>query len=204
VSAACEMIRRMKLAPIHPLAPSTGPVAHRAIADVTAATAPVPRVAGPVAAPSTAAALEAILDGVARLSTPLVDFPGIATGDMFDIVKGSKVGFLGVRGEAQVLRLDDDYASFKVRAGALGIKVDVVVDVERTGPETVRISSRGSGIPNTTADGRIIESRTNYAEFERTDDPSERTVIQHDGRGRIVIDTVVPTFGDAHLILQKR
>ena len=161
---------------------------------------PFDRVA-PAAAP---AALEGAVDGAARLGVEFIDFPGIEVGDTFDIVKGSKVGFLKVKGDAEILQLDDEVASFKVKAGAFGVKVDVVVDVERTGEETVRITSRGSGIPDTSAEGRIVENRTNYAEFERIDDPSERTIIRHDGEGNVVIDTVVPTFGKAHLVLDKR
>ncbi|MCW2920730.1 MAG: hypothetical protein JWL76_604 [Thermoleophilia bacterium] len=158
-------------------------------------------------APAPAAASASIsgaVDGVAQLLAPLIDFPGIAAGQVFDIVKGSKVGFLGVKGEATITRFDDEGASFAVKAGAFGVKVDVVVDVQRTGPETVRISSRGTGIPNMDADGTVVVSRTNYAEFLRSDGSGERTVIQHDGTGGIVIDTVVPTFGNAHLVLERR
>lgn len=158
-----------------------------------------------VAPPAAPAAVEGALDGVARTwSGPLIDFPGISAGDRFDIAKGSKVGFLGVRGEASILSLADDDATFHVKAGALGVRVDVEVEVLRTGVDTVQISSRGSGIPDTTARGRIVEQRTNHVEFERIDDPTERTVISHDGRGNITIDTVVPTFGKAHLLLDKR
>jgi hypothetical protein len=156
------------------------------------------------AAAAAPAGIEGAIDGVARLVAPLIDFPGIAAGQVFDIVKGSKVGFLGVKGAATITRFDDDGASFAVKAGAFGVKVDVVVDVQRTGADTVRISSRGTGIPDTTAEGRVVESRTNYAEFVRTDASNERTVIEHDGSGGIVIDTVVPTFGNAHLILERR
>lgn len=157
------------------------------------------------AAAGAPAPIEGAIDGVARLgSGPIIDFPGIVAGNQFDIVKGSKVGFLGVKGEAGILQLDDDHASFKIKAGALGVKVDLVVDVVRTGADTVRISSRGTGVPDTSAEGRIVAQRTNYAEFERIDNPRERTIIQHDGRGGIVIDTVVPTFGAAHLVLQRR
>ena len=149
-------------------------------------------------------------DGALRLfaptvdSPPLVDFPGIATGDRFAIVKGSKVGFLGVKGDAQITHFAPDAATFAVRAGAFGVKVDVVVAVVQTGPDTVRISSRGTGIPDTSAEGRIVERRTNYVEFARISDPTERTIIRHDGKGGIVIDTVVPTFGAAHLVLEKQ
>lgn len=150
-------------------------------------------------------ALEGAVDGAARAwSGPLIDFPGIEPGDQFDIVKGSKVGFLGVRGDARILSLGDDDATFHVKAGALGMRVDVEVQVVRTGADTVEISSRGSGIPDTTARGRIVSQRTNHVEFERIDDPSEKTVIRHDGHGNIVIDTVVPTLGAAHLRLDRR
>lgn len=158
-----------------------------------------------VASPAAPAAVEGAVDGAARAwSGPLIDFPGIAAGDHFDIAKGSKVGFLGVRGDARILSLGDDDATFHVKAGTLGVRIDVEVEVLRTGVDTVQISSRGSGIPDTTARGRIVEQRTDYVEFERIDDPTERTVISHDGRGNITIETVVPTFGKAHLLLDKR
>ena len=156
------------------------------------------------AAAAAPASIAGAVDGVAQLLAPLIDFPGIAAGQVFDIVKGSKVGFLGVKGEATITRFDDEGASFAVKAGAFGIKVDVVVDVQRTGADTVRISSRGSGIPDTTVDGKVVVSRTNYAEFVQVDGANDRTVIQHDGNGGIVIDTVVPTFGNAHLLLERR
>jgi hypothetical protein len=195
----------MQLSSITPFAPSTTRVEQSTLV----ASAPAPATSAPrVAAPWAALSVEGATDGVARLgqpwSTPIIDFPGIEAGDQFDIAKGSKVGFLGVRGDAEILDLDDDFASFQIRAGSLGVRVDVVVDVERTGEDTVLISSRGSGIPNTSAEGRIIAQRRNYVEFERIDDPSERTIIRHDGRGKVVIDTVVPTFGKAHLILNRR
>ncbi len=179
---------------------SAAPAAHALAAPSFAAARLAAASPAPVVAP---ASLESAVDAVARLAAPLIDFPGIAAGQVFDIVKGSKVGFLGVKGEATITRFTDDGASFAVKAGAFGVKVDVVVDVQRTGADTVRISSRGSGIPDQQADGRIVESRTNYAEFARIDDPSQRTVISHDGRGGIVIDTVVPTFGNAHLVLAR-
>ena len=187
------------------------PIASRSVAQPSPATTfeasslPTVPAAGRVApaAAGASAPLAGVIDGAALLA-PLIDFPGIEAGQVFDIVKGSKVGFMGVKGEATIMRFDDDGASFAVKAGAFGIKVDVLVDVVRTGPDTVRISSTGTGIPNQSAEARIIESRTNFAEFERISDPSEHTVIQHDGAGGIVIDTVVPTFGAAHLILERR
>ncbi|MCB0878515.1 MAG: hypothetical protein KDC46_05990, partial [Thermoleophilia bacterium] len=157
------------------------------------------------------APLAGAIDGVARLAAPgaattsqFIDFPGIEAGQQFDIVKGSKVGFLKVKGNADILRLADDGASFHVKAGAFGVKVDVTVDVERTGDDTVRISSHGSGIPDQTAEGRVVENRTDYVEFERIDAPDEHTIISHDGNGTLTIETVVPTFGTAHLVLARR
>lgn len=188
---------------------ATSPITPPALAaptrPVTGPDRPPVRSAVAVASPWAPAAVEGALDGAARTwSGPLIDFPGVESGDRFDIVKGSKVGFLGVRGEAAILALGDDDATFHVKAGALGIRVDVEVAVVRTGEETVQISSRGNGIPDTTAEGRIVARRTDYVEFERVDDPSERTIIRHDGRGNITIDTVVPTFGAAHLLLERR
>jgi hypothetical protein len=193
----------MQLAPIASAAANAA--VHPPITDARPA-APAPSsgaglAAAPVAPAAASAPLAGAVDGVLRL----IDFPGIAAGDAFDIVKGSKVGFLGVKGDADILRFDDDAASFHVRAGAFGVKVDVTVEVEQTGPDTVRISSRGTGIPDQSADGRIVASRTNYAEFVRTDDPTQRTVISRDAAtGRITIDTAVPGFGNAHLLLDER
>jgi hypothetical protein len=190
----------MQLAPITQLPAVNAPAAPAR----TDAPAPFVAPTRPAIDPAPAASLAGAIDGVAQLLAPLIDFPGIAAGQVVDIVKGSKVGFLGVTGAATITRFEDDGASFAVKAGAFGIKVDVVVDVQRTGADTVRISSRGTGIPDTTADGKVIASRTNYAEFVRADGSNERTIIQHDGTGGIVIDTVVPTFGNAHLILERR
>lgn len=194
----------MQLASVTPLAPSILPSAP-IVADVAPPSWPTPHVATPrPAAAAAPAPLSGSIDGVAQLFAPIIDFPGIAAGQVFDIAKGSKVGFFGVKGQATITRFDDEGATFAVKAGALGVKVDVVVDVLRTGAQTVRITSRGSGIPDTTVEGRVVESRTDYAEFERTDVPAERTIIRHDGRGGIVIDTVVPSLGAAHLVLARR
>jgi hypothetical protein len=166
--------------------------------------APVARPLAP-AAPTTSAPLEGAIDGAARVALPpIYDFPGMATGDQFDLVKGSKVGPMGVKGEAQVLSLGPNDASFHVKAGRFGIKVDVQVDIVQVDEKTVRISANGSGIPSMSELGRVLETRTNYAVFEQVSDPSKRTVISHDGNGHVTIDTVVPTFGTAHLELQKR
>ncbi|MEO6867910.1 MAG: hypothetical protein ABI200_07805 [Gaiellales bacterium] len=158
------------------------------------------------ASPSLPVSLEGAIDGVVRLDTalPIVDFPGIVAGDVFDIVKGSKAGQIGVRGQAEILRMDPDHATFHVNAGRFGMKVDVTVDIEQIGPDQVRITSRGDGIPDMSELGRVVEQRTNYAVFEQVSDPSKRTVIAHDGRGGLVIDTVVPTVGGTHLVLQRR
>ncbi|MCW2927644.1 MAG: hypothetical protein JWM86_1612, partial [Thermoleophilia bacterium] len=116
----------------------------------------------------------------------------------------SKVGFLNVKGEANVLRMDPNAASFHVKAGAFGVKVDVQVDIVQVDATTVRISSTGTGVPNMSELGRVVESRPDYAVFEQVSDPSKRTMIVHDGAGHVTIDTVVPTFGDAHLVLERR
>lgn len=197
----------MQLASISPFSP-VQPTIKREVAPAISAAPAAAAVFAHVAAPTASAPLAGVVDGVARLASAptasLIDFPGIAAGDVFDIVKGSKVGFFKVGGEATVLRLDPDHATFKVKAGAFGMKVDVVVDVVQIGADLVRISSTGQGIPNTVADGRVVTSRTNFAEFERVDAPSEHTVLEHDGSGQLTIDTVVPTFGNAHLVLKRR
>lgn len=160
-------------------------------------------VPAPPAAPGAAAGA---IDGVVRLAAagPIVEFPGIAAGDRFDIVKGSSVGPLGIRGSATVEHLDDDRATFQVQAGRFGFKVEVTVDLVRLDDEHVRISSRGSGLPDMSEVGRVVERRLNHAVFEQVGDPSRRTTIDHDGSGRIVIDTIVPTLGRAHLKLERR
>jgi hypothetical protein len=139
----------------------------------------------------------------ARASAPIVDFPGISAGMRFEIVDGSKAGPIGIRGNAVINELTDDRASFHVAAGRFGMKVDVTVDVERTGPDSVRLHSSGRGLPDTVADGRIVAQRTNYVEFARIDAPDERTIITHDGRGGVTIETVVPTIGRVYLNLKR-
>ena len=203
----------MQLTPISPIpvrtgfAPSIAPIAPpRDEQPPRPGTGPDARRPAPANAP---AAIAAANDGVLRLlapvaNPPIVDFPGIVTGDQFKIVKGSKVGFLGVKGDAKITHFAPDAATFEVKAGAFGIKVDVVVEVVQTGPDTVRISSRGSGFPDTSAEGRVVARRTNYVEFVNTDGSDDRTIIRHDGNGRVEIDAVVPTFGKAHLILEKQ
>lgn len=157
------------------------------------------------ASASAPAAVASANDGVLQLTElpPIVDFPGVNTGDKYAIVKGSKVGFLGVRGDAVVTKFTPHAAAFAIKAGALGIKVDVTVEVLQTGDDTVRIISRGTGLPDMDEKGRVIASRTNYAEFERIGSPDERTVISRDDKGTITIDTVIPNIGKAHLVLEK-
>lgn len=197
----------MQLAPVASVSPAVQPIAPPAAADAPAAPAPAPAAAphfAGIASPVAAASVEGAQDGVARLAKPVVEFPGIEAGQVFDVVKGSKAGFFGIKGEASVLRLDPDAASFKVKAGAFGIKVDVQVDIVQVDDTTVRISSKGSGIPDMSELGRVVESRPNYALFEQVSDPSKLTRIVHDGNGNIVIDTDVPTLGATHLILERR
>ena len=159
----------------------------------------------PVAAP---AAVASAVDGALRLVLPgtrgpIVDFPGVQAGQEFDIVKGSKVGFFGgIKGAARIDAFTPDLAVFHVKAGKFGVKVDVEVRVERIDDTHVRISSKGSGIPDQSAIGEVVESRTDHAEFRIVDMDLKNTVIRRDGaNGQIVIDTEVPNFGDAHLVL---
>jgi hypothetical protein len=110
----------------------------------------------------------------------------------------------GVKGEAAITTFQPDHATFHVKAGAFGIKVDVDVDIVQVDDTTVRISSNGTGVPNMSELGRVVTTRTNFAEFEQVSDPSKHTVISSDGNGHVTIDTVVPTFGRAHMELQRR
>jgi hypothetical protein len=183
----------MQLAPIAPVAlPTLRPT-------LAAPSAPsVPQRFAAAAAPSDAAR------GAAALFAPIIDFPGVTAGQAFDVQKGSKVGPLGVKGEAGITLFQPDHAAFHVHAGAFGIKVDVDVDIVQVDDTTVRISSHGSGVPDMSELGRVVTTRTNFAEFEQVSDPSKHTVISSDGAGHVTIDTVVPTFGTAHLELQRR
>ncbi|MCW2925977.1 MAG: hypothetical protein JWM98_3381 [Thermoleophilia bacterium] len=203
----------MQLAPVATTSPVLLPTGVASVAPAaTAAPAARPTWTAPrVAAPSAPLAVEGAADGVARLAAPtapafppIVDFPGIAAGQVFDIVKGSKAGPIGVKGEALVNRLDPDHATFHVEAGRFGIHINVDVDIQQIAADQVRITSHGSGIPDTVAIGKVIEARTNHAVFEQVDDPSKRTTIDHDGNGTITIDATIPTFGNAHLVLQRR
>jgi hypothetical protein len=183
----------MQLAPIAPVAL---PIQRPMLANPAAPSAPR-RLAAP------AASLDAAR-GAAALFAPIIDFPGVAAGQMFDVQKGSKVGPLGVKGEAGITLFQPDHATFHVKAGAFGIKVEVDVDIVQVDDTTVRISSHGTGVPDMSQLGRVVTTRTNYAEFEQVSDPTKHTVISSDGAGHVTIDTVVPTFGTAHLVLQRR
>lgn len=192
--------------------PSASPSPSAVVATRTFhAAMPSPVAPGGLAAPAPPTARAAVagaVDGAARLlapvaPAPIVDFPGVQAGQEFDIVKGSKVGFFGgVKGAASIESFTPDLAAFHVRAGKFGVKVDVEVTVERIDDTHVRISSKGSGIPDQTAVGEVVQSRTNYAEFRTVDLNLKNTVIQRDvATGQITIDTEVPKFGDAHLVL---
>lgn len=135
---------------------------------------------------------------------PIVDFPGVQVGATYAIGSGSKVGPIGVRGDALIRRWEPDHAVFHVKAGRFGFSIDVDVDIVRVDDTTVRISSTGHGIPDMSELGRVVESRENYASFEQVSDPSRRTIIARDGAGHVTIDTVVPTLGEAHLELDPR
>ncbi len=156
----------------------------------------VPVAPAPVAVPAPAAAPAGL--------PPLIDFPGIVEGDRFGIARGSRVGAVPVRGTAAIARLDDEGANFAIRAGALGVRVDVEVNVERIDADRVLISSRGRGIPDFTGMGEVVESRPNYVEFRSLDHDLANTIIQHDGAGRLRIDGEIPDFGNLQLLLDRQ
>lgn len=159
-----------------------------------------PRIPAPVAQPRERS--EAVAQ--ARAGAQLVDFPGIVAGDTFELVKGSKVGPIGIKGEAEVKHLDDDSAAFHVRGGRFGIKLDVDVEIARTGDDTALIKAHGTGLDPYQTEARIAANRTNFVDFEHLGSPEGHTVFSSDGQGHVVIDTVLPTFGDVHLELERR
>lgn len=197
----------MLITPVSNISPITSAVHVAPFASPPAAPATSQRAAltsvGLTPAASSIAPLQA-LKGHALVSTPIVDFPGVAAGDQFTLAKGSKVGMFNVKGNADILGFSDDAASFHIKAGAFGIKVDVQVDVTRIDDTHVRITSTGSGIPSQSAVGEIVRSERNHAEFRDVDGRYRNTVIQRDGQGVITIDAEVPTFGNAHLVLAPR
>lgn len=158
----------------------------------------------PVQSPAAPAAPSPAVPTVAAAGAPIADFPGIGQGDEFDIVRGSTAGPIGVRGTASIDRFEPDHMAFHVVAGRFGMNVDVVVDIVRIDDEHVEISSRGQGIPNQTDIARIVEQRTNFIRFEQSSNPANVTSISHDGNGNLVVDAVIPNFGAAHLLLDRR
>lgn len=187
----------MILTPIRPVSIAT-------ITPVGQAVRPeLPGAAMPIGAPVAAPAVEQAAAGAA-LAGKLIDFPGIKAGDTFDLVKGSKFGFFGIKGNAVINRFDDDHASFHVTAGKLGLHADVDVEVERIDDTHVRIASRGTGVPAMSSAGEIIETRTNFVRFHATDIQVKDTVISSDGSGHVTIDAEIPNMGSVHLELQRR
>lgn len=197
----------MQLAPVPSVSPSlpTTRVASPFAAVAALAGAPQSAPSRELAALSAPAAIRSAALGAAGVQAkPVVDFPGIAAGDKFDILKGSKAGIFGVKGTAAIETFTPEQASFHVNASSFGFKVDLTVDVQRIDDEHVRLISHGSGAPDSESIGRVVESRTNYAHFVNEADASEHTIIVHDGKGGITIDTVVPKVGNAHLILGRQ
>ena len=135
----------------------------------------------------------------------LVDFPGIVAGDTFEIVKGSKVGRSASRARPRSEHLDDDSAAFHVRGGRFGIKLDVDVDdrPHRRRHRPDQGERHWAADPYQT-EARIVANRTNFVDFEHLGSPEGHTVFSSDGPGHVVIDTVLPTFGDVHLELERR
>lgn len=135
---------------------------------------------------------------------PLFDFPGIVAGTVFDIAKGSKVGFITPKGTTSVDQFDAQAATFHIKAGAFGVNVDMIVAVKRLTDTQVELTSTKDGA-STKSIGNIVAARTNFAEFVSTDGKNEHTVIARDAKtGVILLDAVVPTFGNAHLVLQPK
>ncbi|MBC7459945.1 MAG: hypothetical protein H7287_01145 [Thermoleophilia bacterium] len=134
---------------------------------------------------------------------PLFNFPGIAKGDLFDLAKGSKVGMFSPKGTASVDLFDASAASFHIKAGAFGVNVDMLVAVQRISDKQVKLTTTSSDGKVTTSTGDILAARENFAEFVSTDGKNEHTIIQANGKGLVTLDAVVPTFGAAHLVLQK-
>ncbi|MCW2949231.1 MAG: hypothetical protein JWN41_244 [Thermoleophilia bacterium] len=139
----------------------------------------------------------------ALATAALLEFPGIVQGDVFDIVKGSKVGIFSPKGRAVVVQLEHDVAAFRVIAGAFGVNVDMTVSAERISDGQVQLVTTAPDGNVETVMCDIVATRTNYAEFCSTDGSNERTVISHDGYGGVTIDAIVPTFGTGHLVLQR-
>lgn len=182
-SAASGIIPPMQLAPITSVAPVQ-----------------------PLAAPLAPQASALIAPARAATTGPIVDMPGIAAGDEFDLVDGTKVGPIGIKGEGWLDTFDPDHIALRVKGGRFGFKVDVAVDITRVDAERVRIATKGSGmVGDSDLIARIVESRPGYALFELEADPSKKTLITWDGSRRMVIDTdAVPNVGHAHLVLDRR
>ncbi|MCW2974019.1 MAG: hypothetical protein JWN72_2292 [Thermoleophilia bacterium] len=163
--------------------------------------APIPSFApAAIAAPLPSAPVPG---GPVPVVPPLFNFPGVAKGDLFDIAKGSKVGMFSPKGTASVDLFDASAAAFHIKAGAFGVNVDMLVAVQRLSDTQVKLTTTSADGKATTSVGDIVAARLNYAEFVSTDGKKEHTVIQADGKGAITLDAVVPTFGNAHLVLQK-
>lgn len=132
---------------------------------------------------------------------PLLDFPGLVAGSMFDIAKGSKVGFLTPHGTTSIDQIDAQSGVFHIKAGAFGVNVDMLVAVKRLNATQVELLTTKDGATSR-AVGDIVATRTNYAEFVSTDGTNEHTVIARDAAtGVVTLDAAVPSFGKAHLVL---
>ncbi|MCW2974604.1 MAG: hypothetical protein JWN72_2877 [Thermoleophilia bacterium] len=166
-----------------------------------------PRIVGggglAAAAPRSGAALDgARLVAEGAGSAPLLDFPKVATGRTMAIVKGSRVGVLSPKGTATVDRLDGNMATFSLNAVAIGQSAKFQMTIERIDAGHVRITSKNAKTgASQMVLGTIVSSKPNYAQFQAADGSGKTTVYQNP-TGQIIIDTNVPGFGAAHLILQ--
>jgi hypothetical protein len=169
--------------------------------------------ASAIAMPTTAAPAVPALS--ASSASPLLDFPGVTIGDRYVVGNGTKVGKFGsVKGAGEVLKWNDDAASFHIKAGKFGINVDLNVDITRLDGDRVLLHTGSNGMvdpttgtvqPETDIVARTVVSRTNYAEFVGVDDPSMRTTIQRDSANNIIIDASVPQAGGpVHIVLNPR
>ncbi|MBC7460169.1 MAG: hypothetical protein H7287_02275 [Thermoleophilia bacterium] len=135
-------------------------------------------------------------------SAPLLDFPKVAAGRSMAIVKGSRVGALSPTGTATVDRMDGNMATFSLNAVAIGQSAKFQMTIERIDATRVRITSKNATTgASQMVLGTIVSSKPNYAQFQAADGSGKTTVYQNPA-GQIIIDTNVPGYGAAHLILQ--
>ncbi|MCW2949438.1 MAG: hypothetical protein JWN41_451 [Thermoleophilia bacterium] len=144
----------------------------------------------------------ALLVARASANAPLFDFPNIRAGRRLAIVTGSRVGLLAPKGTVNVDRLEGNVASFSMNATAVGQSARFQMTIERVDAGHVRITSKNAKTGSSQmVVGTIVSTKQNYAQFQASDGSGKTTVYQNPA-GHIVIDTTIPGYGAAHLILQ--